>query len=102
MKDDQFEHLEELFEAILKLETPEECLAFFKDICTYPELRAISQRFQVAKLLHQHHVFNDIVEATGASTATISRVNRALKDGAGGYAIAFERLQETEAGKESV
>lgn len=101
MKDDQFEHLEELFEAILKLETPEECLAFLK--ISAPIRNCVQfQRFQVAKLLHQHHVFNDIVEATGASTATISRVNRALKDGAGGYAIAFERLQETEAGKESV
>ena len=88
-------NLEQLYEAILTLETPEECALFFKDLCTVPELKALSQRFQVAKLLTENHVYSDIVGATGASTATISRVNRSLSyDGAGGYSIAFERLKE--------
>ena len=83
-----------LFEAILALKTPEECHAFFKDLCTYQELNAISQRLQVAKLLHEGHVFHDIVEETGASTATISRVNRSLNYGNDGYEMVFSRLQD--------
>lgn len=86
--------MNELYEAILQLETEEECARFFKDLCTVPELKALSQRFQVAKLLTENHVYSDIVKETGASTATISRVNRSLSyDGAGGYNIAFERLR---------
>lgn len=87
-------NLEQLYEAILELRTPEECALFFKDLCTVPELKALSQRFQVAKLLTENHVYSDIVKETGASTATISRVNRSLAyDGAGGYNIVFDRLK---------
>lgn len=90
-------NLEQLYEAILQLETLEECSMFFKDLCTVPELKALSQRFQVAKLLTENHVYSDIVQQTGASTATISRVNRSLAyDGSGGYGIVFERLKEKE------
>lgn len=83
-----------LFEAILTLETVEECFDFFEDLCTVPELKALSQRFLVAKMLDQNHVYSDIVKETGASTATISRVNRSLAYGSDGYKIAFDRLKE--------
>ncbi len=90
----EINNLDELYEAILTLETVEECRLFFKDLCTVPELKALSQRFKVAQMLTENHVYSDIVGATGASTATISRVNRSLSyDGAGGYSIAFERLK---------
>ncbi len=85
-----------LFSAILTLRTPEECYAFFKDLCTYQELNAMAQRLKVAKMLHQGTVFHEIVEQTGASTATISRVNRAIKDGCNGYQIIFDRMTEGE------
>lgn len=88
-------NIDDLYKAILTLETVEECRLFFKDLCTIPELKSFSQRFQVAKLLTENHVYSDIVKETGASTATISRVNRSLAyDGAGGYNIVFERLKE--------
>lgn len=91
----EISNLDDLFEAILCLETMDECRLFFKDLCTVPELKALSQRFQVAKLLTENHVYSDIVGATGASTATISRVNRSLAyDGNGGYNIVFNRLQD--------
>ena len=86
-----------LYEAVLCLETVEECRLFFKDLCTIPELKALSQRFQVAKMLTKDHVYSDIVNETGASTATISRVNRSLSyDGSGGYNIVFDRLDKKE------
>lgn len=89
-----FNVLDELYEAILCLETPEECQAFFEDLCTVLELQTMSQRLQVAKLLREHRVYNDIVAATGASTATISRVNRSLNyQSKNGYDIVFQRLQ---------
>lgn len=91
-KERQETDMEALFEAVLTLRTKEECYAFFKDLCTYQELNAISQRLQVAKMLYSGHVFHDIVEATGASTATISRVNRTIKDGCNGYQIIFDRI----------
>ena len=91
---------EALFEAILALRSPEECYAFFKDLCTYQELNAMAQRLQVAKMLHSGHVFHEIVEETGASTATISRVNRAIKDGCDGYQIIFDRTESPEPPKE--
>jgi TrpR-related protein YerC/YecD len=91
----EIKNLNELYEAVLQLKTEEECALFFKDLCTVPELKSLSQRFQVAKLLTENHVYSDIVKETGASTATISRVNRSLTyDGAGGYSIVFERLKE--------
>ncbi|QNL43602.1 TrpR-like protein [Oscillibacter hominis] len=83
-----------LYKAILTLKTEEECYAFFQDLCTVSELRAMEQRFEVAELLSQGMIYNDILERTGASSATISRVNRSLSYGAGGYEIAFERTKE--------
>ena len=83
-----------LFDSILKLETREECYKFFEDLCTVNELKSISQRVVVAKMLTEKRVYSDIVAATGASTATISRVNRSLSYGEGGYDIVFERLRK--------
>ena len=91
------ERLDSLFEAILTLQNKEECFSFFRDLCTAPELKTMSQRFHVAKMLSEHRVYSDIVEETGASTATISRVNRSLSedyDSCGGYALVFSRLEE--------
>lgn len=85
-------NIEFLFEAILSLENMEECYAFFEDLCTVPELKAMSQRLHVAKMLKEHRVYSDIVAETGASTATISRVNRSLNYGSDGYEIAFSRI----------
>ena len=82
-----------LFQAILALETPKECYRFFDDLCTVTELQAMEQRYQVAVYLSQGMIYNDILERTGASSATISRVNRSLQYGSDGYAVAFERLQ---------
>ena len=87
-------NVEFLFQVILKLETMEECYAFFEDLCTVPELKALSQRILVAKMLSEHKVYSEIVEKTGASTATISRVNRSLSYGSDGYKIVFERLDK--------
>ena len=86
------ERNEEMYRAILSLETVEECKNFFDDLCTMTELQAMEQRFQVAMLLRQGMIYNDILEKTGASSATISRVNRSLQHGADGYGIAFERM----------
>ena len=85
-------NLEFLFNAILSLETEEECYAFFDDLCTVQELRAIAQRLSVAKMLDEQRVYSDIVGETGASTATISRVNRSLHYGSNGYRVVFDRL----------
>lgn len=91
----EINNLDDLYKAILCLENVEECRLFFKDLCTLPELKALSQRYQVAKMLTKNYVYSDIVQETGASTATISRVNRSLSyDGSGGYSIVFERLSE--------
>ena len=89
-------NVEFLFQAILKLETMEECYQFFEDLCTVPELRALSQRLLVAKMLDEHRVYSDIVAETGASTATISRVKKCLNYGSDGYKIVLERLKEKE------
>ena len=91
-------NVEYLYRAILSLETMEECDSLFDDLCTVPELKALSQRLQVAKMLSEHRVYSDIVQATGASTATISRVNRSLNYGADGYARIFERLDQQNGG----
>lgn len=88
--------LNNLFEAVLTLKTPEECYMFFEDLCTISELMSISQRMKVASLLKDNHTCHDISEQTGASTATISRVNRCLNYGAGGYNLVLERLKEGE------
>lgn len=71
----------------------EECYNFFEDLCTVPELKALSQRLMVAKMLDEDKVYSDIVAETGASTATISRVNRSLNYGCDGYRVIFERLE---------
>jgi len=88
------EHMDALFKAILTLENTDECYKFFEDLCTVLELKAMSQRMQVATMLVQKRVYSDIVAETGASTATISRVNRTLNYGSDGYALVFERLKE--------
>lgn len=85
-------NVEYLFQAVLTLETMEECYNFFEDLCTVPELKALSQRIQVAKMLDEHKVYSEIVSKTGASTATISRVNRSLNYGCDGYRVVFDRL----------
>ncbi len=86
------ENTDFLFQCILKLETMEECYAFFEDLCTVQEIRAMAQRIAVAKLLSDKRVYSDIVAQTGASTATISRVNRSLAYGNGGYNKVFGEL----------
>ena len=86
----------QLYSAILKLQTVEECYDFFTDLCTFSELKAMEQRFEVAKLLNEGLIYNDILEKTGASSATISRVNRSLNYGMGAYRIIFDRMKEEE------
>ena len=90
----------DMYRAILTLETVDECVRFFDDLCTVTELRAMEQRYQVAYLLHKGLIYNDILEQTGASSATISRVNRSLQYGADGYALVFKRLEEQENGED--
>lgn len=82
-----------LFEAILTLETEEECYSFFEDLCTVNELLSISQRFEVACMLRRHETYLQIAARTGASTATISRVNRSLNYGDDGYSLVFSRMK---------
>ena len=82
-----------LYQAVLTLKTEEEMYNFFQDLCTVTELRAMEQRFEVAVLLRQGMIYNDILERTGASSATISRVNRALQYGADGYKTVLPRLE---------
>lgn len=90
------EAVDYLFEAILTLKTPEECYAFFEDVCTVNELLSLSQRYEVAKMLREKKTYLDIAERTGASTATISRVNRSLNYGNDGYDMVFERMKKEE------
>lgn len=87
------ESLDLLFEAILCLQDKEECYTFFDDICTVNELLSITQRFEVAKMLREQKTYLEIAEKTGASTATISRVNRSLNYGNDGYDMVFERMK---------
>ena len=83
-----------LYRAILLLETPEQCYDFFVDLCTVSELKAMEQRFEVAKLLDEGMIYNDILEQTGASSATISRVNRSLNYGTYAYRAIFAKLKK--------
>lgn len=83
-----------LFDCVLSLKTVDECYDFFEDLCTVTELQSISQRIVVAKMLSEKRVYSDIVKETGASTATISRVNRSLQFGCNGYEKIFERAKE--------
>ena len=85
-----------LYESILTLKDLEECKEFFQDLCTVAELRAMEQRFEVALLLSDGMIYNDILERTGASSATISRVNRSLNYGSDGYELVFQRLDKEE------
>lgn len=88
----QDESMDSLFHAILSLENTDECYRFFEDLCTVPELKAMSQRIAVAQMLTEHYIYTDIVAKTGASTATISRVARALNYGSDGYNLVFKRM----------
>ena len=90
------EAVKHLFEAVLQLENVEECYQFFEDICTISELKAMSQRLEVARMLQEHHTYEAIVNRTGASTATISRVKRCLNYGADGYNLVLSRMQDQE------
>lgn len=90
------ESVDYLFEAILSLENKEECYTFFEDVCTINELLSLSQRMEVAKMLRGHKTYLEIAEKTGASTATISRVNRSLNYGNDGYDMVFARIPEEE------
>lgn len=90
------EAVDHLFEAILTLENKEECYTFFQDVCTINELLSLSQRYEVAKMLREKKTYLEIAEKTGASTATISRVNRSLNYGCDGYDMVFSRLEKNE------
>ncbi|HWI54568.1 MAG TPA: YerC/YecD family TrpR-related protein [Desulfobacteria bacterium] len=86
--------LDRLFNAILRLETNEECYRFFEDICTVAEIKSLAQRLEVAKMLQANATYTEIAEKTGASSATISRVKRCLNYGADGYKLVLERIKE--------
>lgn len=88
--------VDRLFEAILALESPEECYRFFEDLCTVGEIRALAQRFQVAEMLDGGATYEEIETKTGMSSATISRINRYLRYGADGYRLALDRLRGRE------
>lgn len=88
------ESVDSLFDAILTLRTREECYRFFEDVCTVNELLSFSQRYEVAGMLREKRTYLEIAEQTGASTATISRVNRSLNFGNDGYDLVFHRLKE--------
>lgn len=90
------EPVDQLFDAILTLESKEECYSFFEDLCTVNELLSLSQRFEVATMLRQKKTYLEIADKTGASTATISRVNRSLTYGNDGYELVFERMKKGE------
>lgn len=88
------EAVDHLFEAVLCLQNAEECYSFFEDICTVNELLSLSQRYEVARMLRDHNTYLEIAEKTGASTATISRVNRSLNYGSDGYDMVFNRIDQ--------
>lgn len=87
--------VDRLFDAVLCLNTREECYNFFEDLCTVNELLSLSQRFEVASMLKDKRTYLEIADQTGASTATISRVNRSLNYGNDGYDMVFERLKSS-------
>lgn len=91
------EAVDHLFQAVLCLNSTEECYDFFEDLCTVNELLSLSQRFEVASMLKRHNTYLEIAEKTGASTATISRVNRSLNYGNDGYELVLERLKTPDA-----
>lgn len=87
------EKVDMLFEAIMTLGSLDECYSFFEDLCTVSELKEMSKRLYAAKLLNENHIYNEIAAETGLSTATISRVNRSLSYGTGGYDTVFDRIK---------
>lgn len=95
------EAVDSLFDAVLCLKNREECYSFFEDLCTVNELLSLSQRFEVAAMLKNRNTYLEIAEKTGASTATISRVNRSLNYGNDGYDMIFERLENRRTHKEA-
>ena len=86
----------DLYRAILELRTPEECYDFFSDLCTVAELKAMEQRFEIARMLSEGMIYTDILEKTGASSATVSRVNRSINFGMDSYSKLFARMREHE------
>ena len=90
------EKSDKLYQAILQLKDPQECYDFFQDLCTVSELRSMEQRFEVASLLNDGMIYSDILAETSASSATISRVNRCLTGGTGGYERAFAKVDAEE------
>ena len=94
IKELQSEAVDQLFQAILTLQSVEECHTFFEDICTVNEILSLSQRLEVAHMLGEKKTYIEIAEKTGASTATISRVNRSMTYGNGGYDIVFDRIRD--------
>ena len=88
------QELDRLFDGILKLKTRKECYAFFEDLCTMNELLSMAQRLEVAQMLVEHRTYIDIADQTGASTATISRINRTLNYGNDGYEMVLKRVKE--------
>lgn len=86
----------QMYKAFLTMKTEEEIIKFLEDLCSITEIMAMEQRFEVAKLLNEGLIYNAIMDKTGASSAIISRVNRSLQYGAGGYGIAFQRLEEAQ------
>lgn len=88
------ESVDMLMECILMLDTIEDCYRFFEDLCTTSEIKAMAERFQVAKLLRERKTYIDIEDRTGASTATISRINRSLNYGNDGYKMVIEKMKE--------
>lgn len=88
----QNENIDELFKAVLELKDVSECYQFFEDLCTINEIQSLAQRLEVAKMLNKNITYHEIAEQTGASTATISRINRCLNYGADGYKIVLDRL----------
>lgn len=94
MKNIKDKYTDEMFEGILRLKNVDDCYKFFSDLCTPREIKSMAQRFTVAKMLIEKRVYSDIVNETGASTATISRVNRSLESGNEGYDLVFDRSKK--------
>ena len=90
------ESINALYEGILKLESVEECYRFFEDLCTVKEVIAMAQRFEAARMLKNNATYQEVIDKTGMSTATISRINRCIHYGANGYNIVLDRMEEGE------
>ncbi len=97
MKNINRDNLDNLFKAVLELRTVDECYSFFEDLCTISELKSMSQRMEVALMLADKRIYTDIAKETGASTATISRVNRCINYGKDGYNLVIDRMKESKA-----